>query len=94
MRPMSESLSSALCSAASQPLMSPAPPDGCMPPWCTSTTMASMPCARSCGTSALTVSASSRNSRPATPVGVTMPGVPFSVMPMKAIGMPSNVLMP
>ena len=66
----------------------------CTPPSCTSTTMASMPWARSFGTSALTVAASSRNSRPATPVGTTMAGVSFSVMPMKATGTPSKRLTP
>ena len=53
-----------------------------------------MPCARSFGTSALTVAASSRNSRPATPLGLTMVGVPCSVMPMKATFTPLKVLMP
>jgi hypothetical protein len=37
-----------------------------------------------CGASLLPVSASSRNSRPATPAGVAMTGVPSSVSPMKA----------
>ncbi len=60
----------------------------CTPPSCTSTTMASMPAARSCGTRAFTVAASSRNSSPATPVGTTIAGVSFSVMPMKATGTP------
>jgi len=46
----------------------------------------------SSGTSALTVSASSRNSRPAALSGEMMFGVPFNVSPMKATGMPSNVL--
>ena len=48
--------------------------------------MASIPRAFNSGTSALTVSASSLNSRPATPTGETMVGVPFNVRPMKAIG--------
>ncbi len=56
--------------------------------------MASTPSARSFGTSALTVAASSRNSSPATPVGITMPGVSFSVMPMKATGTPWKRLTP
>ena len=54
--------------------------------------MASTPRAFNSGTSALTVSASSLNSRPATPTGETMFGVPFKVRPMKATGMPSNSL--
>ena len=53
--------------------------------------MASTPRAFSSGISALTVPASSRNSRSATPTGETRPGVPFRVRPMKATGMPSNV---
>jgi hypothetical protein len=57
----------------------------CVPPWWISTTIASTPCARSCGTSAFTVAASSLNTRPFTPAGVTICGVSFSVMPMKAI---------
>ena len=40
----------------------------------------------------LTVSASSRNVRPATPAGVTISGVPCSVSPMKAIFSPVDVL--
>ena len=94
MRAISDSLPSGSRRPSLQPLMSTAPVPGCTPPWCTSTTIASTPCARSCGTSALTVAASSRNSRPATPVGETMPGVPLSVMPMKATGTPPKVLMP
>ena len=38
------------------------------------------------------VSASSRNSSPATPDGDTTLGVFFKVRPMKATGMPSNSL--
>ncbi len=53
--------------------------------------MASTPRAFSSGTSAFTVSASSRNSRPAALSGEMMFGVPFNVSPMKATGMPSNV---
>ena len=64
------------------------------PPWCTSTTTASTPCRRKAGIKALTVGASSRNSSPATPLGVTMLGVPFSVMPMKATLTPLKRLMP
>ena len=64
------------------------------PPWCTSTTMDSTPCARRRGTRALTVSASSLKVSPATPVGVTMPGVPLSVMPTKATLTPPKVLRP
>ena len=55
--------------------------------------MASTPCIFSSGTSALTVSASSRNSRLLMPAGDTMFAVPFSVRPMKATGMLSKVLM-
>jgi hypothetical protein len=47
-----------------------------------------MPCFLNSGTSALTVSTSSRKVSPATPVGTTMVGVSFSVRPMKATGMP------
>ena len=82
-----------------QPLMSlalttPATGGFWKPPWCSSTTMASMPWARSRGTSALTVSASSLKVRPATPVGVTTPGVPLNVMPIKATLTPPKLLMP
>ena len=78
----------------SQPLMSDRLVELWKPPWCTSTTMDSTPCARSSGMSALTVAASSLKLRPATPVGVTMVGVACSVMPMKAILTPLKVLMP
>ena len=54
--------------------------------------MASTPFAFNTGTSAFTVSASSRNSSPAALAGEMRPGVPFKVSPMKATGMPSNVL--
>ena len=54
--------------------------------------MASTPRAFNSGTSAFTVSASSRNSRPAALAGEMMFGVPFKVSPMKATGMPSNSL--
>ena len=99
---ISASVPSAFLRSPMQPLMSLAlaradgVPSGefWKPPWWTRTTIASMPCARRRGTSALTVSASSLKVRPATPVGVTMPGVPFSVMPMKATLTPLKVLMP
>ena len=55
-----------------------------------STTIALMPFARSVGTSAFTVSASSRNSYPAMPAGNTISGTPFSASPMNATGMPPN----
>ena len=67
-------------------------PVGRPPSWI-STTMASTPRALISGISAFTVSASSRNSRPAALSGEMMFGVPFSVSPMKATGIPSNVLM-
>ena len=51
------------------------------------------PCAVSSGTSALAVSTSSSNVRPATPDAVTMAGVPSSVMPMKATLAPLTFLM-
>ena len=57
---------------------------GRLPPSWMRTTIASTPRRFSSGTSAFTVSASSRNGRPATPDGLTMVGVPSSVMPMKA----------
>ena len=77
----------------SQALMSPSVPVW-KPPSCTSTTMDSMPWARNSGMSALTVCASSRNDKPATPVGVTMVGVALSVMPMNATLTPFSVLTP
>ena len=59
------------------------------PSW-SRTTIALMPCFLRFGTSALIVSASSRNSSPATPEGVTIVGVPSSVRPMNAIFAPPN----
>ena len=57
-----------------------------------STTIASMPRSRSCGTSALMVSASSANRSPAAALGLMIAGVPLSVSPMKATGTLPNVL--
>ena len=48
------------------------------------TTIVSTPCALSSGTSAFTVSASSRKSTCEMPAGETIDGVPSSVMPMNA----------
>ena len=61
------------------------------PSWRSSTIVLTWRCF-SRGTSALIVSASSRKLRPATPVGVTISGVPWSVSPTKAIFSPSDVL--
>jgi hypothetical protein len=67
-------------------------PSGGRPPSCKSTTMALTFSACSWGTRALTVSASSRKSNSAMPLGDTMSGVPSSVIPMNATLAPSNVL--
>ena len=63
-----------------------------VPPSCRSSTIVLDLRCFSRGTSALTVSASSRKLSPATPVGVTISGVPWSVSPTKAIFSPSDVL--
>ena len=62
------------------------------PPSCSSRTIVLTFRCFSRGTSALIVSASSRKFSPATPVGVTISGVPCSVSPTKAIFSPSDVL--
>ncbi len=64
-----------------------------LPPWWISTTIALTPLRLSTGTSALAVCTSSVNSRPATPLAVTMPGVSSRVIPMKPIFAPCTFLM-
>ena len=60
------------------------------PPSWSRTTIALTPRVSSSGTSALTVSASSRKFTAAMPSGLTIQGVPSSVMPMKATFTPSK----
>ena len=58
---------------------------GRRPPWWSRSTIASAPCGLQLGNQALAVAASSAKVTPATPDGVTIIPVSFSVMPMKPI---------